>query len=236
VDLGLVYANVLESSGIPAAIIPLEDDFIVLYSLGLGQTAAANLFNDMGKLLVTNDEVWMPLSMMNFNNGFMNSWEGGSKRLNLAFEQGESLDFVKFTDAWTAYPPVVPPVGTVSARPEEAALNRRVDTALAIYITNELGPKITALENQLRTNPGAALYNQFGVLLLRSNRPADAKQAFERAASLGAASGMINRGKIALTEKDFTGAETWFTKALGVNPENTTAKNGLAQVALQRGE
>jgi tetratricopeptide (TPR) repeat protein len=236
VDLGLLYANTLESSGIPAAIMALKDDFIVLYSLGIDQTTAGGLFTNMEKLLIIDDEVWMPLSMMNFNNGFMNSWEGGSARLNQALEKGEARNLIKLTDAWAIYPPVVPPVGTVSARPEEAALSRRVDTALAIYITTELDPKIRALENQLRTRPEAASFNQLGVLLLRANRPTDAKQVFERAAALGSTSAMTNRGTLALTEKDFTGAEDWFKKALAVNPENTTAKNGLAQATLQRGE
>ncbi|MFP3040285.1 hypothetical protein LQZ19_00535 [Treponema primitia] len=236
VDLGLLYANILESSGIPAAIIPLEDDFLVLYSLGINQNTAGSLFNNMEKLFVINDEVWMPLSMLNFNNGFMNSWEGGNVRLNRAFEKGEALDFTRLTDAWAAYPPVVPPVAAVSARPEEAALSRRADTALAIYIANELEPKIAALEDQLRAKPAAALFNQLGILLLRANRQEDAKGVFEQAAALGAASGMTNRGNLALLDKDYTEAETWFRKALALSPENAAAKSGLAKTAMQRGE
>ncbi|WP_010262842.1 tetratricopeptide repeat protein [Treponema primitia] len=236
VDIGLLYANTLESSGIPAAIIALEDDFMVLYSLGISQAAAGALFTNIENLLVINDEVWMPLSMVNFNNGFMNSWEGGSKRLNRAFEAGETLDFIRFADAWAAYPPVVPAVEAQSARPEESALNRRADTALAIYIATEFEPKIAALEAQLRTNPGAASFNQLGLLLLRASRPEDAKPVFEQAASYGSAAGMVNRGNLSLLDKDFAGAEAWFRRALGLNPENAAAKNGLARTTLQRGE
>jgi hypothetical protein len=52
---------------------------------------------------------------------------------------------------------------------------------------------------------------------------------------------MINRGNIALIEKDYGAAERWFRQALGVQPGNATldaaravALRGLEQVQAER--
>jgi tetratricopeptide (TPR) repeat protein len=235
-DVGLLYAASLEAVGIRAAIIPLDGDFITAFSLGINEAAAAGQFNGLDRLLIVDDEVWLPISMAKFNDGFMESWRGAAERLSAAFSAGENVDFIILEDAWAVYPPApLPAQGVRVNLPEQGAL--AADGALDAYIRQEIQPKITALQGQMRntsTAPQGALYNQLGNLQVRAGNMAEAKEAFERAAGMGSAAAMINRGNLALIEKDYTAAERWFTQALQIQPENATAQRGLQQLQAER--
>jgi hypothetical protein len=89
------------------------------------------------------------------------------------------------------------------------------DGVLTAYVRQEIQPKIATVQGQIRNTPTATLYNQLGNLQVRAGNMAEGKTAFERAAGLGSVSGMINRGNVALLEKDYTTAERWFRQALG---------------------
>jgi tetratricopeptide (TPR) repeat protein len=241
-DIGLLYAAALEASGIPAAIIPTgmtgtgeAEEFIVACNLRVDQSQAELLFDGLDRVLVIDDQVWLPLSMNAFNEGFMQSWLDGVDALNAAFAAGMEVDFIMLESAWGTYPSAPLPVqGGVSLRTGEAELSRRVNQVLARYISQELDPLIRAIQGTLRSDPAAASYNRLGILLTRAGRLAEAKTAYERAAAMGSVPAMNNRGNLALTERDYPGAERWFRQTLTADPENQTALRGLETVRSDR--
>jgi tetratricopeptide (TPR) repeat protein len=142
---------------------------------------------------------------------------------------------VIFEEAWRIYPPApLPALGVRITQAEEGTETRGAERALREYIESELEPKMTAINVQIRSNPTATLYNQLGNLYTRTNRMTEAKAAFERAAGMGSVSAMVNRGNIALLEKDSTTAERWFAQALAAQPENASARRGLEQTMAYR--
>jgi tetratricopeptide (TPR) repeat protein len=175
--------------------------------------------------------------------GFSAAWAEGIKIIdsigaeNETDENPEVRDFIVFENAWAAYPPApLPPLGVRIPRPEEGAIAAAAGRAISRYTADELEPKIRDINRQLGLGgASAALYNQLGNLQVRSNRLADAKTAFERAAGMGLADAMANRGNVALVEKDFAAAERWFRQALNAEPDNSTARRGMELVDLQRG-
>ncbi|MDR0877710.1 MAG: hypothetical protein LBN21_06630 [Treponema sp.] len=234
-DMGLLMAGLLEGIGIRAAIIPLEDDFITAFSLGVAAAGAESLFNNMSKILVMNDEVWLPLSMADFNHGFINSWEAAAERLGRAFEAGENAAFISLEDAWASYPPAPLPTQQIQfIQPWEDAVKRGASRALDQYVVNELDPKIAELNRQIRGNPGAALYNRLGLLQLRAGRSAEAKSAFTRAADQGFLPALVNLGNLSLIGNDLTAAERYFRQVLSREPDNAAARRGLNSVAAER--
>jgi tetratricopeptide (TPR) repeat protein len=250
-DVGLLYAGTLEAAGIRAAIIPrpgtgqslqAEPDFIIAFSLGITEAAAAGQFNGLDSLLIIDDEVWLPLSMGKFNDGFMESWKAGAQRLSAVFSIGENINFIVLEDAWSVYPPApLPAQGIRINLPEQGAVNTAAAAALAAYIQQEIQPKIAAVQGRIRDPAGqqaapqfAALYNQLGNLQVRAGNNGEAKDAFERAAGMGSVSAMINRGNIALLEKSYTQAEQWFAQALAADPGNAAALRGLEQTRANR--
>jgi tetratricopeptide (TPR) repeat protein len=229
-DIALLYAALLEASGISSALVPLEGDYIVAVSLNINEAAAATLFNGTDNILIVNNTVWLPLSMKALPSGFSASWTNAAKSLGEAFAAGESVDFIVVADAWAKYPPAAfPALGVRIGQPDSAALGKAAEAALNAYVASDITPLITQTQRQIQAGPAAALYNRLGILQIRAGRLADAKASFERAAGMGSAAAITNRGNIALQEKDYSGAERWFRQALSADSENAAAKRGLEQ-------
>jgi TPR repeat protein len=235
-ELGLLYAAALEAAGIKAALIPLKNDFVVAFSLGINAEAAPTFFNDLDNLLIIDDEAWMPIASGGFRDGFINSWYTAINGINEALGAGEGLDFIVLQDAWQNYPPAAVSVQeTYPNKPPEDNVVRLAETGMLRYISSEFGPKIQDLQNRIRTggaNP--ALYNQLGVLYVRAGMYADAQAEYQRAAAMGYVSAMVNLGNLAMMERNTAVAEQWYGQALRADPANRAAAEGLNRIALER--
>ena len=230
-DLALLFAACLESVGVGSAFLQTGDDFLVAVSMGVGESAAETLFNSKDKRLVVNDEVWLPLSMSAFNDGFLAAWARGAEILTQTFNEGRNADFVIVEEAWSFYPPAsLPELGSGSLRTDNAAATRAVNNAVQTYITQEINPLINAMSG----NNTAAGQNRMGILYVRAGRISEGKAAYERAAGMGSVPAMTNRGNLALSEQDLATAERWFRQALQRDPENRTALRGLEQIQASR--
>jgi hypothetical protein len=236
-DIGLLYAAALEASGIPSALIPLEDDFIVACRLGVNQAGAELLFNGLGRVLLIDDDLWMPLSMNAFNEGFIPAWDGGAKALNEVFAEGGEADFIMPENAWEIYPPApLPAQGGAVIRAGGAELSQTADSVMRQYISREIQPLVQSVQQQIAAStaaslPLARLYNRLGILLIRAGQFTEAKAACERAAAMGLVPAMTNLGNLALIEREYAAAERWFAQALALEPENAAAVRGLEKVS-----
>jgi tetratricopeptide (TPR) repeat protein len=230
-DIALLYAAVLQGADIPAALIKTENDFLAAFSLGVNAKAAETLFNGTEKILIINDEVWLPLSMNTFNNGFTAAWKQAQTLLNKSFKAGKNVDFVIVEEAWATYPPAtMPELEGRTVQTDTAVAANRVNTAMTQYIEQELPQILYLVLSQINTNPTAALYNRAGIVQARMGRTAEAKAAYERAAGMGSVPAMTNRGNFALIEQDYATAEQWFRHALSSDSLNLTALRGLERV------
>jgi hypothetical protein len=235
-ELGLLYAASLEAAGIKTAIITLEHDFLVAFSLGITEAAANNFFNGLDNVLVINDEVWLPVAMSAFRDGFINSWYAAVNGINELFASGAGIDFIVLQDAWQSYPPAAVSAQEAQLdKPPESSVTRLAETDMLRYIAAEFGPKIQAVFNRIRAEGGSpALYNQLGLLYIRSGMYAEARAEYQRSAMMGNAAAMVNLGNLAMLEKDPAAAEQWYAQALRADPANRAAANGLNQIALER--
>ncbi|MDR0444221.1 MAG: hypothetical protein LBH44_12540 [Treponema sp.] len=235
-DLALLFATGLECVAIPAAFAQIDgtkgsDEFIAAVSLNINKGAAETLFIGTDKILVLNNEVWLPLSMNAFNEGFMTAWAKGVAAFNEAFKAGTTVDFVMVEEAWAVYPPApLPGLGGRVIRTNTTAATEAVSRAMQAYITQEINPLIQRVGGGQGNLTLAARQNRLGILFARAGRMAEAKAAYERAAGMGLVPAMTNRGNLALAEKQFAIAERWFRQALQREPKNTAALRGLEQV------
>jgi hypothetical protein len=230
-DLALLFAGGLESVGIPAAFVQMENDFLVAVSLNVNQSAAETLFNGTEKLLIINGGVWLPLSMAAFNEGFASAWARAVKALDDNFKAGKQADFVMVEEAWAVYPPApLPGQGGSVVRTDANAAAREVNRIVQQYIDSEITPIVRQIQTQINANPTAALYNRLGIVQVRAGRTAEGKANYERAAGMGSVPAMTNRGNLALIENDYAAAERWFRQALAKDSKNSAALRGLEQV------
>jgi hypothetical protein len=238
-DIGLLYAAALEASGISAAIIPLggDGDFVVACHLGVDQAGAGLLFDGFERVLVVDGQVWLPLSMNVFNDGFIAAWDGGVEALNGVFAAGDGVEFIMPEAAWGQYPPApLPAQGNTAVRVNEGNLAQAAEQVIERYIIREIQPQVEDVERRIgdsSTAEGpllASLHNRLGILLVRAGRTAEGKGAYGRAAAMGLVPAMTNLGNLALTEKDYAEAERWFLRALEREPENAAALRGMERV------
>jgi tetratricopeptide (TPR) repeat protein len=233
-DIALLYAAALQGADIPAAFIKTENDFLAAFSLGINASAAETLFNGTDKILIINDEVWLPLSMNAFNEGFTVAWTRASATLYELFKAKKNVDFVIVEEAWAVYPPAPMPELEGRSVPTDMAVAtvaaNRVNGAMIQYIEQELHQILRLVQTQINTNPTAALHNRVGILQARIGRMAEAKAAYERAAGMDSVPAMTNRGNLALIERDYQAAEQWFRLALYRDSENQAALWGLERV------
>jgi hypothetical protein len=238
-DLALLFAGGLESAGISAAFISINNEegfeFLVAVNLGINQAAAETLFNGTGKILIIDGGAWLPLSMSAFNEGFTAAWARGVKVLDETFKAGKQADFVMVEEAWAVYPPApLPEQGGRTIRTDANAAVREVNRAMQQYIAQEIQPLLTRIQAQVSATPTAALYNRLGIVQVRAGRIAEGKASYERAAGMGSVPAMTNRGNLALSERDYATAERWFKQALARDSKNGAALRGLEQVAESR--
>ncbi|MDR1419981.1 MAG: hypothetical protein LBI86_06375 [Treponema sp.] len=237
-DLGLLFAACLEAVGISTALIPLDDDFVVAFSLDIDEAAAKNFFEDMENLLVMDGEVWMPVAFSAFRDGFVNSWYAAAREINAVLAAGLDLNPVVLSDAWRLYSPAV--LNTQEARidkPPETDVARLAGISMARYIASEMGPKIQAALGDIRVYGGSEeRYNRLGLLYVRSGMYGEAKAEYRRSAEMGSVAAMVNLGNLAVLENDFAAAEDWFGRALTADPGNRIAMRGLGRIALDRPE
>jgi hypothetical protein len=233
-DLALLCAAALEGVSIPAAFIKTENDFIAAFSLGVDMSAAETLFNGTDRILIINGEVWLPLSMNAFNDGFTAAWAQAAV-LNELFKSGNNADFVMVEEAWATYPPApLPELGGRTVRTDTAVAANRVNTAMTQYIEQELQPILRLVQSQINANPTATLYNRAGIVQARIGRIAEAKTSYERAAGMGSVPAMTNRANLALSERDYAAAERWFRQALARDSQNQAALQGLEKIEGSR--
>lgn len=233
-DVGVLLMAMLESVGIPAAFIPLKNDFIVCFNLGVNASKANTLFDGYDRILVVDDEIWIPLSMAAINEGFVNSWYKGVMQIQALSEAEEDFDFILISDAWQYYPPAGFSGGETSSMPVETALTQAVENDIARYITAEFGPQIAAVQNRIKTEGGSVtLYNQLGMLYVRAGMYSSAIPVYETSAKLGSIPAMNNLGNICSLQKKYVEARRWYEMALAADPNNNTAKRNLERIASE---
>ncbi len=234
-DVGILFMAMLESVGIPAAFIPLEDDFIVCFNLGVNASKVGALFDGYDRILVVNDEVWIPLSMSALNEGFINSWYKAVLQIQAMSDSESDFDFILISDAWQYYPPAgFKGNESSSSMPSESTLTAAVENDIARYITAEFGPQIAAVQNRIKEEGASVkLYNQLGMLYVRAGMYSSAIPVYQQSAKMGSVPAMNNLGNIASLQKKYQEAKYWYELALQNDPDNATAMKNLNRIASE---
>ena len=234
-DIALLYAASLESVGIPSALVKVGTDYLTAVNLSISQAAAETMFSNFDRILIIDNNCWLPVAMSSFDDGFMASWMRAVVTLNHAFERGEFVEFISTADAWAFYPPApLPELGTRARLTSSEIIYTEANLVMNQYVAQDIIPIIWMVEAQIARGPTAALYNRLGILLARAGRFPEAKANYERAANMGSIAAMTNRGSLALNERDYNVAEFWFRRVLAVESQNVTALRGLERVEGRR--
>ena len=232
-DLGILLMSLLQSVGINASFIATDNDFIVLFNTEIEAARADSFFDGTDRVIILDDDnVWIPLSMNVFGEGFINSWYYAISEIMTLYETEDDYSFVDISDAWINYPPAGFSSGeNINLESSEKTVSETVETDIARYITAEFGPQIAAVQNRiLKEGASIALYNQLGMLYVRAGMYSSAIPVYQLSAKMGSVSAMNNLGNIASLQKKYDEAMQWYKKALELDPQNATALSNLSRI------
>ena len=221
-EIGILFASCLESVDVETAVLPLENDFLVLVGLGVKPSTAGNHFGNVNTLALTEDNVFFALSMAEFSKGFAKSRAQGAKLVSQcnADEEG-SYEFISTRDAWSVYPPAVfTGSGEALPKPSQADIQRLTKAAVQDYVNTDLA----AVINNARASGDV---NKLGIAYVRAGRYSEAKAEFSKGANAGNISAINNLANIYMIEKNYSGAAAQYRRVLQIAPDNKTALKGL---------
>ncbi len=226
-DLAVLLMALFESVGVDSSFIPLTDDMIILVNLGNAKTALSIVSNE-NRLVLYDDDAWLPLSMNTLKEGFYKSWISAADIIN--GDSDEYLEMVVLKNAWESYAPMGVSTKATYSKPNPDEIKKRTSRALSALFELEIGPKIAYAKSEVAKNPSAENYNTLGLLYVRSGDFKNAKDVFGKAAKTGNVPAMSNLANIALLENDLNSAATWYKKVLEINPEHKGALKGLERI------
>jgi len=123
-DIALLYAASLQAAGVSAAIITLpggnpHGEILCAVSLGKNTADVATQ-----KMLVVNDEVWLPVAISRLNDGITAAWNEAGSRIDGLKANGEFAEMIIIEEAWKTYPPApFPSLGVRLIMPDSTIVN-----------------------------------------------------------------------------------------------------------------
>ena len=231
-DLSVLYASMLEASGIPSAFITIPGHIYVAFKLGLDETQARRKFPSSRDLLFIDGQAWLPVEVTLVGDGFMPSWQTGARQIR--DNKGE-YGFYPVREAWEVYPPAEYETSGIAYLPSPDDVMSRQRQILNRFLKQEINTQVAAINAEI-SEKGAShiLYNKMGVAYARYGFLDDARQWFERSVAMKEFyPGYINLGNIYYLQKNASDASRSYARALELKPDSEKALVGLAMVSSE---
>ena len=184
-DLAVLYASLLSSIGIPAAIISYADHVLVMFDTRIYVKNRYSLSADSTYTVSHNGTLWIPVETTMLKKGFVAAWQAASREFHTAIAEGQSISIIELEKAWKKYPPPPAPEYSGSYSLEQlasAVANEKQKWQVASR--TGLEGAISRLEQKIREGKDKDLsgdYNRLGVLNARSGNHDNAIACFEKA-------------------------------------------------------
>ncbi|MFW5785853.1 MAG: tetratricopeptide repeat protein [bacterium] len=228
-DLAVLYASALEAVGVPAAVIPLEDEVIAVFRMSSNEEETKNWFINAEEFMFIEGEAWVPIRISMLREGFLQAWRQGAEVVNRTPQAGEL--FYPLAEAWQEYPPAsVPGIAATTEKPAVDQVKTAFGSVISLVVLKEVQPRVESIRSSFGPDGGNARQRNFlGVLYARYGMYEEALSEFEAAADLGDPRAIVNIGNIAFLLEDFEGAVASYQQALDRNPRQVAAIIGLAR-------
>jgi tetratricopeptide (TPR) repeat protein len=232
-DLAVLYAAALESVGVSAAFIPLDDEVLVACRLDQSEAQARSSFYRSEDLIFMDGAVWVPVAVSRIREGFLAAWQEGAEKWRGAQAGGKAVCLI-VDKAWEAHPPVgLTDIDYRAPRPEAEQVNLAFENAMSRFVAKEAEPRAQRLISDMGKQGTGKQYNSLGILYAKYGLLQKAFDAFSKASELGYGSAFTNLANVAFLQKNFEAAITYYESALKLKPDNTAALIGLARAKYE---
>ena len=236
-DIAVLYASALESVGVPAALLPMDDEVIALFKMSSTAQATRSMFSSPEDFLFLGDDVWVPLKVSVLREGFLQAWSEGAAVLAEAGNGTEGITerFYRISDGWRRYAPAgVPGIVAATQKPAESQISRAFDSVVSLIIKKEVEPQVARLRGRFGPDGGNGRQrNSLGILYARYGMYPEALEEFKASYALGEIRAIMNIGNVAFLMKDFNTAAEWYRRAMEEMPDGATAMISLARTLYE---
>lgn len=217
-DLAVLYASLLEGSGVEAELVQFSGHVFAMAKLPVSPTAAGGISDDMSRFVIRKGDVWLPVETTKVGSSFEEAWALAAEELRSAKRRGATPRYINVRSAWrSGYWPQAPEVRGVSKTEVNPRYVRRDLAAYAELRTRRIA-EATADLAQAKV---PADFNRAGVKLARLGQFGVAAEAFEQGAKGTRSPTVLNNlGNVRLLTEEIKEAMTYYRDALGIAPED----------------
>ncbi len=232
-DLAVAYAAALESVGVPAALIPSEEEVVVAFRMERGTAATEDMFLNREDFIFDEQDAWVPVRVSMLREGFLQAWAGAGQMLqtNPAFAE----EMYPVSEAWAAFPPAgVPDATAGTEKPGQEQLETAFENVVDLVVAREVTPRVERLRASFGPDGGNGRQRNFvGVTYARYGMYEEALAEFEEALELGYSRAAVNTGNIAFLLRDYETAVEWYQEAVNRSGRDSLAVIGLARALYE---
>ncbi|HOX14210.1 MAG TPA: transglutaminase family protein [Spirochaetales bacterium] len=231
-DISVLYAALLESVGVPAALVTTPGHIFVAFDPGLPPDSAGRLFAAKGELIVRDGRAWVPVEVTLVKDGFVRAWRTGAQEWREAEAVGKAA-FYPIREAWGTYEPVGFVEGGIAVSlpsPERIVEGYRKE--MAKFLEAQVGPRIAAIQAEDRAAKKTAdqTANRIGVVYAQFGLLDKAAEQFQIASRRGTyAPAVTNLGNVLYLQGDMKTALRQYEKAMALAPASAAALAGAAR-------
>ena len=107
-DTSVLFASLLGNVGVNTCFVDVPGHIFVLVDTGLPERSRSALGADSTLIVISNEEVWIPLETTSLAKGFTQAWRDGADEIQAASARGP-VGYYDVTDAQARYEPSMPP-------------------------------------------------------------------------------------------------------------------------------
>lgn len=231
-DLSVLYASMLEASGIPSAFITIPGHIYVAFQLGIDETQAKRKFPSSDNLLFIDKQAWLPVEVTLVDEGFFYSWQIGARQIR---DNNDEYGFYPVREAWQTYPAAEFESSGIAYLPNPSDVMTQQKKALNRFLLQEINEQVLAINKEIEeSGKSHILYNKMGVTYARYGFMDEAKEWFEKVIrEKDFYPSLINLGNIHYLQKNAGDASMYYARALEVKPDSEKALVGLAMVSSE---
>ncbi len=234
-DLTVLYAAMLESVGVPAAVVDVPGHVLVLFQVDEEAPLDPGVPEDQA---IRRDEVlWIPVEVTRVGKSFADAWAEGARVVKSVPE--DRIHVYEVEDAWNQFPPATLPEEAGPAVPAKAEVAAKFPDALKSLAQSRLDALTARYEAVLKQDPkseDAAV--QLGLVNAENGNLDKSAEWFDKVLALNPAnaSALNNRGNIAWLKGDAAKAREFYGKAAAADLQDAGVRLNLARAAWKAGD
>ena len=177
-DLSVLYASMLEASGIPSAFITIPGHIYVAFQLGMTEQQARRKFPSADNLLFVDEKPWLPVEVTLVGDGFLYSWDVGARQIR---ENEGKFGFFPVREAWSHYPAAEYESIGLAYLPDPDEVLEQHQQEISRFLRQEIAAQVADVNAQIREQGKShILYNKMGVTYARYGFMDEAAEWFQK--------------------------------------------------------